>query len=101
MNEKPMFTPIPEELFQQLQQSQTQKAASDAAAFLSAAYDLIENNGQPVKDTKERKRQLLALLEMTMRSLAQITRDTRKMERIILEQAKREQEYQQRQAGRR
>lgn len=101
MSEKPMFTPIPEELFQQLQQSQTQKAAGDAAAFLSAAYDLIENNGQPVKDTKERKRQLLALLEMTMRSLAQITRDTRKMERIILEQAKREQEYQQRQAGRR
>ena len=101
MSEKPMFTHIPEELFQQLQQSQTQKAANDAAAFLSAAYDLIENNGQPIKDTKERKRQLLALLEMTMRNLAQITRDTRKMERIILEQAQREQQYQQRQAGRR
>lgn len=101
MSEKPMFTHIPEELFQQLQQSQTQKAASDAAAFLSAAYDLIENNGQPIKDTKERKRQLLALLEMTMRNLAQITRDTRKMERIILEQAQREQQQRQTQPGRR
>lgn len=95
------FINIPDEDFRIAPPSGTQKAASDAAAFLSAAYDLIENNGQPVKDTKERKRQLLALLEMTMRNLAQITRDTRKMERIILEQAKREQEYQQRQAGRR
>lgn len=95
------FTPIPEEAFRAIPPSRTQKAASDAAAFLSAAYDLIENNGQPIKDTKERKRQLLALLEMTSRNLAQITRDTRKMERIILEQAKREREYQQRQAGRR
>lgn len=68
---------------------------------LSAAYDLIENNGQPVKAPKERRRQLLALLEMTMRNLARITRDTRKMERIILEQAQLEQQYQQRQAGRR
>lgn len=95
------FTNIPDESFRIAPPSGTQKAANDAAAFLSAAYDLIENNGQPIKDTKERKRQLLALLEMTMRSLAQITRDTRKMERIILEQAKREQEYQQRQACRR
>lgn len=94
------FINIPDEDFRIAPPSGTQKAANDAA-FLSAAYDLIENNGQPVKDTKERKRQLLALLEMTMRNLAQITRDTRKMERIILEQAKREQEYQQRQAGRR
>lgn len=101
MSEKPMFTPIPEESFRIAPPSRTQKAANDAAAFLSAAYDLIENNGQPIKDTKERKRQLLALLEMTMRNLAQITRDTRKMERIILEQAQREQQYQQRQAGRR
>lgn len=95
------FTNIPDEDFRAIPPSRTQKAASDAAAFLSAAYDLIENNGQPIKDTKERKRQLLALLEMTTRNLAQITRDTRKMERIILEQAKREREYQQRQAGRR
>ena len=95
------FTNIPEEAFRAIPPSRTQKAASDAAAFLSAAYDLIENNGQPIKDTKERKRQLLALLEMTTRNLAQITRDTRKMERIILEQTKREREYQQRQAGRR
>ena len=95
------FTNIPEEAFRAIPPSRTQKAASDAAAFLSAAYDLIENNGQPIKDTKERKRQLLALLEMTTRNLAQITRDTRKMERIILEQAKREREYQQRQTGRR
>lgn len=95
------FTNIPEEAFRAIPPSRTQKAASDAAAFLSAAYDLIENNGQPIKDTKERKRQLLALLEMIARNLAQITRDTRKMERIILEQAKREQERQQRQTGRR
>ena len=38
---------------------------------------------------------------MTMRNLSQITRDTRKMERIILEQAQREQQYNQRQTGRR
>lgn len=95
------FTSIPDEAFRAIPPSRTQKAASDAAAFLSAAYDLIENNGQPIKDTKERKRQLLALLEMTMRNLAQITRDTRKMERIILEQAQREQQYHQRQTGRR
>ena len=95
------FTNIPEEAFRAIPPSRTQKAASDAAAFLSAAYDLIENNGQPIKDTKERKRQLMALLEMATRNLAQITRDTRKMERIILEQTKREREYQQRQAGRR
>lgn len=95
------FTNIPEEAFRAIPPSRTQKAASGAAAFLSAAYDLIENNGQPIKDAKERKRQLLALLEMIARNLAQITRDTRKMERIILEQAKREQERQQRQTGRR
>lgn len=95
------FTNIPEEAFRAIPPSRTQKAASDTAAFLSAAYDLIENNGQPIKDTKERKRQLLALLEMIARNLAQITRDTRKMERIILEQAKREREFQQRQACRR
>lgn len=101
MSEKPMFTPIPEELFQQLQQSQTQKAASDAAAFLSAAYDLIENNGQPVKAPKERRRQLLALLEMTMCNLAKVTRDARKMERILQEQAQKEHEHRQPQPGRR
>lgn len=50
------FTNIPE-AFRAIPPSRTQKAASDTAAFLSAAYDLIENNGQPIKDTKEREHQ--------------------------------------------
>lgn len=94
------FTNIPDEAFRIVPPSRTQKAASDAAAFLSAAYDLIENNGQPIKDTKERKRQLLALLEMTMCNLAKVTRDARKMERILQEQAQKEREHRQPQPGR-
>ena len=95
------FANIPDEAFRIAPPSGTQKAANDAAAFLSAAYDLIENNGQPIKDTKERKRQLLALLEMTMCNLAKVTRDARKMERILQEQAKKEREHRQPQPGRR